>query len=118
MSLRTEAGEEAYLEAQIKGRLTPLNNEPKIKYAPEFIWWRVIENKFPYDRHHTKHDLVVLKRECDFSELSLVEIMELFGKILPWANGSYDKVSLNLQRQRSIHGVPHFHLLNLKQKYR
>jgi hypothetical protein len=110
--------ERAYSEAKASGTLIPLGDEQPIPEAPEFKYWKVVDNRFPHDRHHDIHKLVVLKRDCDVSELSPDELYELHYGVIQWADDKYDYVKLNLSGLRSVKATPHFHLLTLKPEYK
>lgn len=118
MTLRTDATERAYSEAKASGDLLPLASEPSIANAPEFFYWKIVDNRFPHDEHHDIHKLIVLRRDCDVVELTTKEIEELFFEVIPWADDKYDYVKLNLSGLRSIKATPHLHLLTLKPEYK
>lgn len=118
MSLRSPDMEERYKQAKKDGQLIPLASEAKLAGAPDFDYWKVITNRFPHNRHHTVHMLVVLKRDCDVLEVSLEELEELWFGVLPWADNTFDYVKFNLSSMRSVNNTPHLHLYILKAPYK
>lgn len=119
MSLRTEETEERYQTARKMGWLKPLWEEPALPGAPEFKLWKVIDNRFPHDRHHIRNHLVVLWRDAPVEMISSAEWEEFWKKVMPWANrAGYDYIKFNLSSVRSINHRPHLHLLTLKQEYK
>ena len=118
MTLRMNSTERAYQDAKAQNTLLPLQDEPEINEAPEFKYWRIIHNRFPHDRHHTTHHLIVLKRDCDANKLSDAEIIELHRRVIVWAESRYDIMKLNMPGLRSIKLTPHYHLMSLKEDYK
>lgn len=118
MSMRTPETEQKYREARAAGTLIGLENEPDAPGTPLFTYWRVVENKFPHDRHHTKHLLVILKRKCRFDELSLAELQELWHSVIFWADDKFDYIKFNFASVRTVPNIPHLHLLTLKGEYK
>lgn len=118
MTMRMNKTERQYQDARNEGTLVPLGQEPKLDYAPDFEYWTIVDNRFPHDRHHYDHVLIVLKRDCSVAEVSLIELAELWHKILPWADDKFDYVKLNLSSLRSVKNTPHLHLLVLKEDYK
>lgn len=118
MSLRSPEMEDRYQQAKKDGQLIPLASEAKLAGAPDFDYWKIIANRFPHDRHHTFHILVVLRRDCAVHEVSLEELEELWFSILPWADRTFDYVKFNLSSMRSITQTPHLHLYVLKKEYK
>lgn len=116
MSLRTPATEARYQAARASGQLRHLLGEPAVA---EFRLWKVIDNRFPHDRHHTVNHLVVLKRDCPVENISTTEWEEFWKTIMPWANArGYDYIKFNLSNVRSVNATPHLHLMSLKQEYK
>lgn len=119
MSLRTEETELRYQTARRMGWLKHLTAEPTLDQAPEFKLWKVIENRYPHDRHHVRNHLVVLRRDCSVDRISTTEWEEFWRKVMPWANAAhYDYIKFNLSSVRSIAGTPHLHLMELKKEYK
>lgn len=118
MSLRTKKMEQIYADARAAKTLMPLAQEPIVEGAPEFAHWKIVANRFPHNRHHSKHVMVVLKRDCALDDVALVELSELWHTVVPWADAHYDYVKLNLSSMRTVNHTPHLHLLSLKPEYK
>lgn len=118
MTMRMNRTERAYSEAKAAGTLVPLNEELSHPDDPGFEYWKIVDNRFPHDRHHDIHVMAVLKRDCDVAELTAEEVLELWQKVFAWADARYDYVKLNLSGLRSVKVTPHIHLLTLKPEYK
>lgn len=115
MTLRTKKMEHKYTMAKLNGDLKPLLEEEPIV---EFSYWKIVLNRFPHDKHHRKHILIVLKRECEVFKISPDELQELWYDVLPWAETQgWHYTKLNFQVLRSVNHTPHLHLLTLKPEY-
>lgn len=115
MTMRTEATEALYQEAKVSKILKSLTEEPAIN---EWKHWRLIDNRFPHDRHHDRHHLLVNTRgAAQFWELTPAAMTEL-QDILHNLNGQYDVVKYNFPAIQSVPTVCHLHLLNLKDEYK
>lgn len=119
MSLRTDETEERYQTAKKMGWLKHLASEPKLRNAPDFKLWKVIDNRYPHDRHHVRNHLVVMLRDAPVENISTTEWEEFWRKVMPWANAQrYDYIKFNLVSVRSIGGTPHLHLMELRPEYK
>lgn len=120
MTMRTEATEASYQLAKTSKNLKQLSEEPAIN---EWDYWRLIDNRFPHDRHHERHHLLVAKswgtREApkQFWDLTPAALHQL-QTILQNLNGQYDVVKYNFPAIQSVPTVCHLHLLNLKPEYK
>lgn len=79
------------------------------KSIEEFNYWRVIKNRFPYDRIAEVHDMLIPKRHTKEADLTEEERGELLGA----KNGQY--VSQNyhfiMEATTDVKSIPaHFHL--------
>lgn len=116
MTLRTPVTERAYQDARAAGDLKPLAEEAPLR---EFELWKLVDNRFPHDRHHTLNHLVVLKRDCPVEHINMLEWEEFWRVIMPWANNSgYDYIKFNLASVRSVNHTPHLHLMTLKREFK
>lgn len=118
MTMRTKEMEARYNAAREAGRLVPLGQEIELTGAPTFHYWKLVANRFPHDRHHTRHILIVLRRDGPIEDVTLEELEELWYRIVPWADDYFDYVKLNLKSLRSVNTTPHLHLLVLKPEYK
>lgn len=115
MSVRTPKTEARYQKDKKEGKTQKLNEVMPIM---EWYHWKLIPNEYPHDKLNTKHDMVVLKRECELWNMTNYEIYELFREVLPFLDRHYDYFKLNAKSMRSINNVPHIHVCNLKEEYK
>lgn len=118
MTLRTPQTQQLYEDAKVFDVLNDLKDEPRIAGTPHFKYWRIIDNRFPYDLHHELHHMAVLKRDARFSEMLDRELDELWHQILPWASYQYDYWKMNFPHMQSKPLTPHVHLMVLKAEYK
>lgn len=89
----------------------PLCEAPSIK---EFTYWRIIDNKFPYDRVADIHHQLVPKRHVTFDNVSQEEKEEMENLITGDLNSTYAMCALALPNTQSIPSHVHYHLMVLK----
>jgi hypothetical protein len=80
----------------------------------EFEYWRLMPNKFPYDRFCSKSDMLVTKRHTDETGLTKQEREEYFKLKSEVLVDEYDSVLDHLPKQKSIPNHCHFHLISFK----
>lgn len=116
--MRSPEMEDKYKKARENGELVPLSQEPQVPGAPDFHYWKIVSNRFPHDRHHTRHILIVLKRDCGVYQICLEELEELWYQVMPWAEDKFDCLKFNMRSLRSVNQTPHLHLLVIKDEYK
>lgn len=105
MSLRTAESERYYQDQKLAGTLIPLADEPTIR---AWTYWRIIENRFPYNVALAKHHLLLpIRAVPDRSDLKDEELAELV-EIIALVASEYDFVMENFPKRRSI--LAHYHL--------
>ena len=115
MTMRTPETEAKYATDRLNNNLTPLN---KVEPMKEWRFWKLIENSYPHDRHHTVHHMLVLKRpRPNVWRINLFEWLELC-RILEEVNPQYDYWKVNFSALQSIKNLPHIHLCVLKSEYK
>lgn len=77
----------------------------------EFELWRIIENRFPYDRVAKEHYMVIPKRHVTETGLSLSEKKELARIKKEYFHKNYDFVIEAMEKRKSIPGHFHLHLI-------
>ena len=77
----------------------------------EFEYWRIIENKFPYDRIAKIHHMILPKRHVVESDLSDEEIQELKDIKEKDLHKDYDFMIEATHRMKSIPAHFHLHLI-------
>jgi hypothetical protein len=117
MSLRRPLDEWRYRRYLKSGNTTPLNELPVLF---EWKYWILVEAGFKHNRHHNKHLMLVLKRQCDdvWQGVHFYEIAELWRVILPSLEQEFHYIKINLKKMRSVHNFVHIHVLTLKRRYR
>jgi hypothetical protein len=79
----------------------------------EFSHFKLMKNKFPYDRYFTKSDMLVSKRHVAEHELTEEERAELIA-IKKSLSDSYDSIIEHLPKQKSIPDHYHVHIVEFK----
>jgi diadenosine tetraphosphate (Ap4A) HIT family hydrolase len=88
-------------------------NAPSIK---EYEYWRIIENKFPYDTIAKVHHMLVPKQQtASWLDISLSESAELDLLIMYELPKDYDMILLNFPKAQSVKDWLHFHLIVVKE---
>lgn len=85
-----------------------------LEFIVEYQYWRLMPNKFPYDRYFSKSDMLVLKRHSDERGLTPEEREEYFQLISGVLADQYDSMLNHLPKQKSIPHHCHFHLVKIK----
>lgn len=105
MSLRTTEGEQFYADQKMSNNLKALADEPSLI---DYKYWRVINNRFPYNAVLAEHNLLIPRRVvAERAELNLQEVHEL-AEILDELKNNYDFVMENFPHKRSV--LYHYHL--------
>jgi hypothetical protein len=81
----------------------------------DFNYWRIIENRFPYDTIAKTHHLLVTKRKVPghhlMNQYEATELDGLINNVLPQ---DYDMILLNFPQAQSVKDWLHFHLIIVK----
>ncbi|PIQ91424.1 MAG: hypothetical protein COV70_03815 [Parcubacteria group bacterium CG11_big_fil_rev_8_21_14_0_20_39_22] len=112
--LRSKEAEEEYREHKENGGLSkgcPLCSEKILK---EFKHWKILKNRFPYDRIAQDHDMIVSMRHVKEGELTDEEFIELREIKNNFVFDSYQYVIESSMKQKSIPEHFHLHLVNTK----
>lgn len=108
MSLRRRKGEERYQMAKLTNATVPLQHERSIR---EFKFWKLIDNRFPYDSaFSTSHMLIPKRMVPTYRKLWPWERWEL-RRILDHKLTHYNQIVENMTNTRSVLGLYHLHLL-------
>lgn len=113
--LRSEEVQEAYMkERSVHGKFTP--DFFQEKDGKEYIYWRLIENDFPYDLIAEKHFLLSPRRNfANDWEMSDEERQELFDIKKQIAETlEFDSIYENVPHNRTLPGHYHLHLVKYK----
>jgi diadenosine tetraphosphate (Ap4A) HIT family hydrolase len=82
----------------------------------DFNYWRIIENKFPYDTIAKTHHLLVPKQQTtSWLDIGLSESAELDLLIMYELPKEYDMILLNFPKAQSVKDWLHFHLIVVKE---
>lgn len=77
--------------------------------------WRIVENKYPYDRVAAVHHMIIPMRHTSGNDLTEEELTELDELKRGHLNEHYEFVVEALPRTKSIPGHFHLHLITSKQ---
>jgi diadenosine tetraphosphate (Ap4A) HIT family hydrolase len=82
----------------------------------DFNYWRIIENKFPYDTIAETHHLLVPKRQVkSWLDMNIEELDELDILITHTLPQAYDMILLNFPKAQSVKDWLHFQLIVVKE---
>jgi hypothetical protein len=109
-SLRSDAMHTKYLTyPKDKDFMT---NAPSIK---DYQYWRIIENKFPYDTIAETHHMLVPRRQIrSFWRMYPWEMINLVYLIFWKLHPEYDHAQYNFPKAQSVKDWLHFHLIVVK----
>jgi hypothetical protein len=110
-SLRTPEGDRKYVEYRAQaGAADPcaLCAAPAIS---SFTHWKIVENRFPYDRIAAVHHMILPLRHVDETGLAAAELEELSLLKRGELNTGYQFIIEATHRQKSIPGHFHLHLV-------
>jgi len=113
-TLRTPEGKKKYkeyLELRNSDSPCPLCNKELVK---DFNFWKVIDNKFPYDKIAKIHHMLIPKRHAQEKELNSEEIDELSHIKESYINPMYDWIIEPTSKNKSIPDHFHLHLIIAK----
>jgi hypothetical protein len=109
MSARTAESEQAYQDAKVTGKTMPLELEPSLK---QWVHWRMIDNRFPYDMIFSVHRMLLPKRAgvSDRWHLNKDEKEELEVILKEFVYPEFDMWFENCPKRRSVASMYHIHL--------
>jgi diadenosine tetraphosphate (Ap4A) HIT family hydrolase len=113
---RTKETHELYEEHKKDGHLErgcPLCATEAIE---QFKYWKIITNKFPYDRVSEVHHMMVPNRHVTEYELTKEEKAELLEIKHAYINDTYIFMLEAMQRHKSIPAHFHLHLIIPKEE--
>ena len=110
VSLRTLEDEIIYGKHKKNGKAGSLKDEEPMK---NWLHWRLIKNKFPYNAVFKTHHMLIPIREVPKHHLSKSELEEL-DSILIECSETYDCMLVNFSKKQSIKNHYHIHLLMYK----
>ncbi len=116
-SLRKAESEALYQQAKKDGTLIPLSEEAVIE---EWLFWKLIDNRFPYDAVFQVHRMLIPKRVvAEWGDLSTLEKAQ-FEEIKQQYRDSneYDLIFENFGKRRSVTAHWHEHLAIYKEDLR
>jgi diadenosine tetraphosphate (Ap4A) HIT family hydrolase len=86
----------------------------KNKEIVGFKYWKIITNKFPYDAVAIVHEMLIVKRHTDGTDLTEEEITELLELRAGFLNDNYQYIIEALPNAKSVPGHLHLHLIITK----
>mgnify|MGYP001579346225 CR=1 FL=1 len=86
----------------------------KAKSLKNFKHWRIVNNKFPYDKVAKIHHMVIPKRHTIYEELNKIEKEELDLIRATHINLKYEAILEATNKEKSIPDHFHLHLMVMK----
>lgn len=115
-TLRTEESHQKYLKLIAEGILKNGCNLCKAPSIKDFEYWRIIDNKFPYDLIASVSHMIIPKRHTIEINLTNEEKKELEIIKSTYIQQNYELLLLQTNRGSSIPGHFHTHLITLKER--
>lgn len=113
---RTKETHELYEEHKRNGQLEHICRLCEAETLHEFTHWRIVNNRFPYDRICQLHHMLIPKRHIIEHELSDAEKEELLLIKHTHVNETYVFVLEALPQYKSIPSHFHLHLVIPKEE--
>lgn len=110
-ALRTKESQKHYLKLMSEGFL---NNGCNLCIAPainEFKYWRIVDNKFPYDLIAKINHMILPKRHTNYKGLSREEKDELDVIRAEYIGKNYVYIVETVEEKKSIPAHFHLHLI-------
>jgi hypothetical protein len=80
----------------------------------DFEYWKIVPNKYPYNRVSKVHDIIYPIRHTDGGDLTTDEINELVELKKDYLNTNYQYILEAMPKNKSIPGHFHLHLIIAK----
>ena len=90
----------------------------KNELIKEFKYWKIVKNRFPWDRIAKTSHMVIPKRHVSGEKLTKIEKRELEIIKFKYIEKEYELLAEATTRKKSIPGHFHVHLLILKKEFR
>jgi len=112
--LRTPEGSERYHVYIAGGGLAGGCRICEAEPVKDFVHWKIVKNRFPYDKVAAIHDMITPKRHAVEQELSEEERAELQQIKTTYLNATYEYLLEAVHKKKSIPSHFHLHLLVAK----
>ena len=118
MSLRTPENQAKYRKHIQDGGLK--NGCPLCTHEPLilFQFWKIMPNRYPYDKIAEKHDMLVPLRHVIESEFTSEEVEELKEIKDDYLNANYEYIIEAAHKNKTIPSHFHLHLLTVKAEHK
>jgi diadenosine tetraphosphate (Ap4A) HIT family hydrolase len=114
---RTKETYELYEEHKRDGHLLRECPLCSIEAIKEFTHWKIVDNKFPYDRICVVHHMLIPNRHVTELELTQEERGELLEIKHSYINETYTYMFETMELHKSIPAHLHFHLIIPKEEF-
>ncbi|HWA31930.1 MAG TPA: hypothetical protein VG694_00540 [Candidatus Paceibacterota bacterium] len=111
MTFRTQEMNEKYDQFKAEGNLVKGCNLCEAPSLTEFNYWRIVDNRFPYDRVAKTHHMILPKRCVTEENLTDEEKAELKSLRAGYVNENYEFVIEPTAKMKSIPLHMHLHLI-------
>lgn len=106
--LRTEATAQKYRDDIAAGMFNAGCVLCAAESLQQFTYWKVVQNKYPYDKIAKKHDIILPLRHTDQAGVTTEELRELSELKSSFINNNYEFLIEATPHKQSVPG--HFHL--------
>ena len=115
VDLRTKKTRRKYLKLISEGFLVNGCSLCKeTKSIKEFKHWRILNNRFPWDRIAKTHHMIIPKRHTIYEELNEIEKKEFEIIKVGYIEEKYELIAEAMNKKKSIPKHLHIHLIILK----
>jgi len=115
VDLRTKKTRRKYLKLISEGFLVNGCSLCKeTKSIKEFKHWRILNNRFPWDRIAKTHHMIIPKRHTIYEKLNEIEKKEFEIIKVGYIEEKYELIAEAMNKKKSIPKHLHIHLIILK----
>lgn len=112
--LRTKKMNKYYRGLIAKGFLENGCNLCKEKSVKEFKYWKIIKNRFPWDRIAKTHHMIIPIRHVVESKLTKAELKEFSLLKKSYIEKNYELIAESTKKKKTIPSHFHLHLIVAK----
>ncbi len=114
VTLRTQESNKIYTDYLQNNRHPDMCELCSSEPVKEFLFWKIIQNDFPYDRIAKVHHMIVPKRHVSETQLNSEEMAEIGNIKKDYINNNYQYIIEATQKNKSVPEHFHLHLIIAK----
>lgn len=114
--LRRKETYDKYMELIASGALAKRCGICNEKLIKDFKYWKIVDNRFPWNRIAEVHHMIIPKRHITYEKLNKAEKEEYQKIRSKYLDKQYDLIAEATLKKKSIKGHLHLHLIILRKK--